>query len=428
MPQPARRPRHWPALALILASAVPASGDDALATELVEWLRTNGAKIHDGLAIRHVDPSDPTSPRGVFATRTIDEGEVLCNIPWDLMITPGDKYTSVDDSDEGCRAIVSTIEAFDDGTNAYARYLLGQPRRYLPDFWSDSARALLSEMLAVGELAAGPMTERDELPPHGIGEDGLLDWLVEDCEGFGIDWTNETHVHAAMIVTARADYQYLVPFYDMFNHNGKGYNIAHRYNPYSGDRIDQTGYEVYTTKSIEAGEELLNSYNRCNICNSMYDWFGAPEMFANFGIVNGMVNGDMPQMFLFDFARVKFELDHGADGGVEVRFLVPPSEKGIGLLEWQLRRLADFAKERRDRGRDDQGDISEYEWDMIWRYHAMLQGAISLAVNGSAKEERTDEVWSMDDDWWVKDGNTNMAAGYAWIYPNLHQNLASEEL
>jgi len=58
----------------------------------------------------------------------------------------------------------------------------------------------------------------------------------------------------------------------------------------------------------------------------------------------------------------------------------------------------------------------------------MLQGAISLAVNGSAKEERTDEVWSMDDDWWVKDGNTNMAAGYAWIYPNLHQNLASEEL
>jgi len=44
----------------------------------------------------------------------------------------------------------------------------------------------------------------------------------------------------------------------------------------------------------------------------------------------------------------------------------------------------------------------------------MLQGAISLAVNGSVKDERTDEVWSMDDDWWVKDGNTNMAADYAW--------------
>ena len=48
----------------------------------------------------------------------------------------------------------------------------------------------------------------------------------------------------------------------MFNHNGGGYNMAHRYNPYGGDRIDKTGYEVYTTRSIEAGEELFNSYNR----------------------------------------------------------------------------------------------------------------------------------------------------------------------
>ena len=161
----------------------------------------------------------------------------------------------------------------------------------------------------------------------------------------------------------------------------------------------------------------------------MYDWFGAPEMFANYGIANGMVNGDMPQMFLFDFARVKFELDRGADGGVEVRFLVPPSERGIGLLEGQLGRLADFAAERRDRGRGDGGDISEYEWDMIWRYHAALQGAISLAVERSRGEERTDEVWRMDDDWWVKDGDTNTAADYAWIYPILPQHyLASDEL
>jgi len=82
----------------------------------------------------------------------------------------------------------------------------------------------------------------------------------------------------------------------------------------------------------------------------------------------GIVNGDMPQpqMFLFDFARIKFELDHRADGDVEVRFLVPPSERGIGLLEGQLKRLADFAAERRSQGRVDRGAISEYEWDMIW--------------------------------------------------------------
>ena len=201
-PLPARHPRRWPALALLLASAVQASADDALVTDLVDWLRTNGAKIHQGLEVRRVDPSDPTSMRGVFATRDIDEGETLCNLQWDLIIKPADsKYASSYDADEMglCGAIAATIEAFDDGSNAYARYLLGQPRRYLPEWWSDGAKALLLEMLAVGETAAGgPITEYDELPPHGIGEgeDGTLERIEEACKEFGYDLANETHVHA----------------------------------------------------------------------------------------------------------------------------------------------------------------------------------------------------------------------------------------
>ena len=153
----------------------------------------------------------------------------------------------------------------------------------------------------------------------------------------------------------------------------------------------------------------------------MIDWFGAPEMFLNYGIVSD----DMPQLFLFDFARVKFELDHGADGEVEVRFLLPPSEKGIGLLKGQLSRLVGFASERRDGDRDDRKDISDYEWDMIWRYHTMLRGAISLAIDGSVGVEKTDEVWSMDEDWWVQDGETTMADDYAHIYRTLPHHLAS---
>ena len=81
------------------------------------------------------------------------------------------------------------------------------------------------------------------------------------------------------------------------------------------------------------------------------------------------------------------------------------------------------------RGRDDRGEISEYEWDMIWRYHASLQGAISLAMDASRGEELTDEVWSMDDDWWVQVGSSGMADDYAWIFPTLrHQNVVSDEL
>ena len=53
----------------------------------------------------------------------------------------------------------------------------------------------------------------------------------------------------------------------MLNHvndhvNGNGHNIAHKYNPFRGDRIDLMGYEFYATKTIDAGEELLFTYTR----------------------------------------------------------------------------------------------------------------------------------------------------------------------
>ena len=93
---PARRIRSSPALALLLASVVPAFCDDVLATDLVDWLRTNGARIHDGLSIRRRDPA-------------IDEGEVLCNIPWELLIKPENKYDSDDEDDDDDGGLCATL-------------------------------------------------------------------------------------------------------------------------------------------------------------------------------------------------------------------------------------------------------------------------------------------------------------------------------
>ena len=90
----------------------------------------------------------------------------------------------------------------------------------------------------------------------------------------------------------------------MNHHNGK-MNVIHKYNPYI-EPIDETetGYEMVTSKPILAGEELFLSYNRCTICQEYYDYFGTPEMFLHFGFVESY-----PQRWLFDFARVKFDLD-----------------------------------------------------------------------------------------------------------------------
>jgi hypothetical protein len=67
------------------------------------------------------------------------------------------------------------------------------------------------------------------------------------------------------------------------------------------------------------------------MCQEIVNWFGTPEMFLCFGFVE-----EMPQRWLFDFARVKFVLDWGggneSKGETKVNFLVPRSVKGMALL------------------------------------------------------------------------------------------------
>ena len=75
-------------LIIAAAAASEAVAEDVLITELIDWLRANGSFINDKLQIRHINPNDPTSPRGLFALEPLEEGETVCNIPWDLVLKP----------------------------------------------------------------------------------------------------------------------------------------------------------------------------------------------------------------------------------------------------------------------------------------------------------------------------------------------------
>ena len=147
------------------------NGDDGIATQLIHWLRANGAYINEKLTVRHVNPADVTSPRGVFALEDMDAGELLCHIPHTLLLKPReDTYldnlnkrirlnihndtddVDVEELDESeifdCGAIDAVFDAMmilknkneatknDDAENAYVKYLLMQPKDYLPSFWS----------------------------------------------------------------------------------------------------------------------------------------------------------------------------------------------------------------------------------------------------------------------------------------------------
>jgi hypothetical protein len=221
---------------------------------------------------------------------------------------------------------------------------------------------------------------------------------------------------AAMLVKARADFHYMVPFYDMFNHVGDSakYNIAHKATPYGP--VKRSGYEIVTTRRIQKSEELYNSYNRCNICAENYDHHGTPEMFLNYGFVESM-----PQRWLFDFARVKFDLDWKKDNGVfvdddgkillsptaddvVVTFLVPPSKRGMALLQEELDRLiTTFGTRRHDDINYKDLGILDSEWSTLWQYYDALCNALRCAIQQSSNS-MVDDVWDLDDNWWVKDG------------------------
>ncbi|KAL7527761.1 hypothetical protein ACHAXR_006033, partial [Thalassiosira sp. AJA248-18] len=375
---------------------------DVLISNLLEWLRANGAYINEKLLVKHLVPDDPSSPRGIFAIDALEAGETVCSIPPNLIVRSNKELMEgLHPQETHCGTIKAVMKAMDgDDSTPYGRYLLAQPNMYCAGFWSKAGRGLLADMLK--STRTEQFTESDELPPRGVDE--VFDDLEKECNG---DLDDPLYIHAAMLVQARADYEFMVPFYDMMNHDNGKTNVKHKYDGYKrSDLIDETGYQIVASKPIQAGGELYNSYNQCNICDEIVDWVGTPEMFMNYGFVE-----PKPQRWLFDFARVKFDLDwkdgDESTGEVVVDFLVPPSEKGIRLLQEELTRMESFSILHRNKSYEDYEGMSKYEWESLWQYYDALHEALSYATHSN--EPLVDDVWELNDNWWVQDGTLTAA-------------------
>ena len=381
--------------------------NDILSTNLIQWLRDNGAYINEKLVVKN-----DGSYRGVFATQDMEAGERVCSIPSYLILQPTtelmENENEVEETD--CITIKAVMNAMSKGDNLtpYGEYLAAQPSGYLPSFWSDSGKKVMLKSTGEERLTESRATdynplEYDELPPHGVRD--MIDELKRDCKA-GDDLINDPqYLFASMLVTSRADFDYMIPFYDMFNHDNAKNNIKHDENPHKDDNkreitFSQLGFTV--SKPIKVGEELFNTYNHCSVCGDRFDWFGTPEMWLEYGFVESI-----PQRWLFDFARVKFDLiwkdGDESSGEVVVNFLVPMSLKGKRLLQKELTRLDTFAAIHRHKSYQDYGDMSRFEWESLWQYYDALHNAMMLATTQRGTQSSND-VWTLGHDWWVQDG------------------------
>lgn len=196
---------------------------------------------------------------GVFATEAIEEGELLCSVPWNATINTGQ---IVEDMPYlVCDTVHTLAREMRLGNESefgpYVQYLLDQRHGQLPSAWSQSGKELLTWIL-----------DGKAVPPFDAMTPLEVEWHV-GCSGSHIPFEE----NAAMLVVQRAEDDLMVPVYDFYNHRNPPYlNTVN-------NRAEQKSFDVSAGRKIEVGEEIYISYNMCSNCGNRADWHGTAGKF-----------------------------------------------------------------------------------------------------------------------------------------------------
>lgn len=380
---------------------------DYNAADIIEWIRSKpDGIIHESLRVGRERPGDPNSITGLFVkedAKAIEKGDIVANIPWDCTINPGRKYSP--HKFESCAAIYMLADELRLGEESnkapYVRYLLNIPRGTMPGEWNDAAKDFLSVVLG-----------NDQLPPYE--ESWRFDYersWVRECEG---SRTDELERAAYFLTQSRDEDTLMVPIYDMMNHS----NDPQKLNTFSyKPKQDGDILSVVASRRIEPGEQVYNSYNRCNRCSldlygvdpdncETFSFYRTPDIFSHFGFVE-----DYPQSWLFDSAgssdddeRSEFDVCIQRDPKTGERNVYWGEDRAddadIDWVENQLRRLRKLLSKKDDlekelvqaEGEDgDDKKINRFQWDSIWKYHGALVSALESSSEASWVDSSDDD-------------------------------------
>ena len=355
-------------LALIAAALCCRASSAAHAPEvreLVAWLEgAEGAVLHPGHEFRRgagEDTGSETAPSlGGYATETIEEGEIIVRVPWELMVTAGFEYGGELPPlvCETAKNLAEQMRLGDASAYApYTRFLSAQGRAALPSEWEPAAKNLFEEVLNDGAH-----------PPYFWGSWIAQDWL-QDCSGS----PDPQSVRAAMHVVQRAQDDLLVPVYDLYQHRNPPY-----YNT-RAERLEGKAYVLRAARTIEKGEQIYLSHNMCNHCGARAKVYGTPEIFRDYGFVE-----PYPQRWIFESRQFAFELreKEGGEGEVEVIFLGEDTDalqaQTVAYLLHEVDRLAKLRKLE-----EDNAEVSREELEQIWQYGDALRDALQRAARAS---------------------------------------------
>ncbi len=232
---------------------------------ILSWMHSlPGGYYNPKQEFRHLDPEDTSTLSGIFAREQIEEGELLCQVPWEHLIA--NPKGPIENQQLDCGLVRELARHLPLGKKSkfgpYIEYLNSQPENQLPSVWSTEGQELLLRLLGQtreenSEEDSPFATNLDSIhfPPTR-----LVAWMEEwydRCEGDPDDtWGKK----ATLMALLRADDFIMIPAYDFYNHrNGEWHNA-------DSDWEIGEYHETRASRTIEAGEQIYISYNRCPIC------------------------------------------------------------------------------------------------------------------------------------------------------------------
>ncbi len=386
-------------LALGFSPMTNADLDSQHSASLISWLKSEGGFFHPALEMRRVDPSDPTSHFGMFASEDIPKSTLMLSIPPSIVLDSDVEKPEI--TPLVCPLVHNLIYQFELGDESqyspYISYLKDtQPPGMLPSAWTPSAQQLLMELLGHENFdilatraqykKTGVLELRNKLPP--LDPIGWVEheW-ANDCNEGQMGTPDEQY--AALLVVQRAWDDILIPVYDMMSHrNGPWLNTES--NDGGVHRDGKTPIRVTAKRDISKGEEIYTSYNQCEDCGGRILNYGTPEILRDYGFVE-----QMPQTWIFSSIGLGFRMDlkprdadeEDQEDGEEVFILTEwieddePDEDGFEQL---LMMLEDVKKNKGLVDKDERRkypSILEHEWNIMVQYMDAMELALHIAID-----------------------------------------------
>ena len=274
-------------LTCILLNGAYAAPSMDVVQELIDWIEEEDGYLNPKQEISLENPNDINSRFGIFATERIEEGELLAQIPWDIILPDDVLPTELPPNEdqrlncETVQALVEEIKLKDESEySPYVDYLLAQPKHRLPSSWSQKGKELFLKVLG-GQ-------HKDVLMDHSVD---LLEYEWQGfCKG---NHEDELGAQAALLVKEYSDDGLLIPINDLYSHrNGLWYNAKTAI-------VEGETYNWVATRTIEPGEQLHDSINQCEDCEGFDLEYGFPgkKCICTLGIAGIYLFADQLSLF-----------------------------------------------------------------------------------------------------------------------------------